>query len=51
MTENRQNGFTKGEVYLTELITFCDEVTTCMDKSKAADVLYLDFSKTCSSLL
>lgn len=49
MTGNSQNGFTKGELCLTDLISLCDEVTICMEKKEAADVVYLDFSKACDT--
>ncbi|CAM4551596.1 unnamed protein product [Lepidochelys kempii] len=42
---NSQHGFTKGKSCLTNLITFCDEITGSVDEGKAVDVLFLDFSK------
>ncbi|KAK4830626.1 hypothetical protein QYF61_012451 [Mycteria americana] len=40
-----QHGFRKGRSCLTNLISFCDEVTHLVDEGKAVDVVYLDFSK------
>ncbi|KAK4810636.1 LOW QUALITY PROTEIN: hypothetical protein QYF61_007373 [Mycteria americana] len=40
-----QHGFRKGRSCLTNLISFYNKVTHLMDKGKAVDVVYLDFSK------
>jgi len=35
----------KGRSCLTNLISFCDQVTCLVDEGKAVDVIYLDCSK------
>ena len=45
-----QHGFAKGRSCLTNLISFYDLVTCLVDEGKAADVVYLDFSKAFDSL-
>ncbi|GAB0205952.1 mitochondrial enolase superfamily member 1 [Grus japonensis] len=40
-----QHGFMKGRSCLTNLISFYDKVACLVDEGKAADVVYLDFSK------
>ncbi|CAM4571371.1 unnamed protein product [Caretta caretta] len=42
---NSQHGFIKSKSCLTNLIAFYDEITGSVDEGKAADVLFLDFSK------
>ena len=41
-----QHGFMKGRSCLTNLISCYDKVTCLVDKRKAVDVAYVDFSKT-----
>jgi len=40
-----QHRFTKGRSCLTNLSSFSDQVTHLVDKGKAVDVVYMDFSK------
>ncbi|PKU31761.1 rna-directed dna polymerase from mobile element jockey-like [Limosa lapponica baueri] len=40
-----QHRFMKGRSCLTNLISFCDNMTCLVDEGKAVDVVYLDFSK------
>jgi len=40
-----QHGFMKRKPCLTNLITFCNEVTTLVDEGTAVGFIYFDFSK------
>lgn len=47
---NSQHGSIKMKSCLTNLISFYDEITVPVDEGRAADVVYLDFSKTFNSV-
>jgi len=40
-----QHGFRKGRSCLTNLLTFLDKVTGCIDSGNSVDVVFLDFAK------
>ncbi|PKU48766.1 rna-directed dna polymerase from mobile element jockey- hypothetical protein [Limosa lapponica baueri] len=46
-----QHGFTKGTLYLTNLINFSDETTGLVNEGRAVDIVYLDFIKAFDTVL
>lgn len=42
---NCQHKITKRKSCLTNLITFCDEMTSLVDEERSVDIVYLNFSK------
>ena len=45
LISDRQHGFVRGRSCLTNLAEFFEEVTKTIDKGRAVDVVYMDFSK------
>lgn len=45
MTGNSQHGCMKGKQCLNNLVALYDEMTGLVEKRRAVDVVYLDFSK------
>ena len=44
VTGSSQQGFTKGQLCLTNPITFYNETTACVDNRRALDVVLIDCS-------
>ena len=45
LLKSSQHGFRKGRSCMTNLITFMDKVTECLDGGDSVDVVFLDFAK------
>jgi len=45
VTGSRQHGYSRGRSHLASSIAFCDELTGAVDKGRAVDMVYSDFSK------
>lgn len=42
---SRWHGFMKRKSSVTNLVAFCDKLTSSVDEEKAGDVIFLNFSK------
>ena len=51
MSNDSQHGFRKGRSCLTNLLTFLDKVTGCLDTGESVDVIFLDFAKAFDKVL
>ena len=45
LLKDSQHGFRRGRSCLTNLLTFLDRVSGCLDEGEAVDVVFLDFAK------
>ena len=50
VTGNNQHGFTYGKSCLTNLMAISDKITGLVDKGRAMNAIYLDFSKAFNTI-
>lgn len=51
MVSISQHELTKGNLYLTDLIAFCGEMSVSVNEGRVTDVISLDFSKAFETVL
>jgi len=51
VTGKSQHCFSKGKLYLTKLLAFCDRVSALMYRGRVTDIIYLDLRKTFDTIL